>query len=345
MVYAAALPSDCLRLVYHHLPLRSFARCLATCRGWNLHDEASDPLWLAVAHAHAKRQGRHPPDEWLELHPGWSHFRCADAVGDELRLRSATAGARLRPRAMPPPDGLRRRARQADERCRRRSVEKDKRRALEFDNADVAVREWRAVAPTWEVIQGSGGKSRSDPWVRAAAGGGAGGAREARGAGGARVARGAGRANGAGGAEGPQDGNGSSSSCGKLRRYWEEFPVRSVESIRDQKLRVDFEGGGSGHGGGHTHGRPYITVPGEGTTWVRDVLALLRRARVEWLSDGDGAAKGGTAACRGDRGGHRGGASGASGEEDTTSLRIILPTPAYSSSAACCLTSSRGGCS
>ena len=131
MVYAAALPSDCLRLVYHHLPLRSFARCLATCRGWNLHDEASDPLWLAVAHAHAKRQGRHPPDEWLELHPGWSHFRCADAVGDELRLRSATARARWRPRAMPPPDGLRRRARQADERCRRRSVEKDKRCALE----------------------------------------------------------------------------------------------------------------------------------------------------------------------------------------------------------------------
>ena len=50
MVYAAALPSDCLRLFYHHLPLRSFARCLATCRGWNLNDEVSDPLWLAVAH-------------------------------------------------------------------------------------------------------------------------------------------------------------------------------------------------------------------------------------------------------------------------------------------------------
>ena len=221
------LDSDCLRLVYHHLPLRSFARCLATCRGWNLHDEASDPLWLAVAHAHAKRQGRHPPDEWLQLHPGWSHFRCADAVGDELRLRSATAGARLRPRAMPPPDGLRRRARQADERCRRRSVEKDKRRALE----------WRAVAPTWEVIQGSGGKSRSDPWVRAAAGGGAGGAREARGAGGgrgaggARVARGAGRANGAGGAEGPQD--------GKALR------TATREEVRQQAADEEYAGVGS----------------------------------------------------------------------------------------------------
>ena len=320
-----SLPSDCLRLVYHHLPLRYFARCLATCRGWNLHDEASDPLWLAVAHAHATRQGRHP-DEWLQLHPGWSHFRCADAAGDELRLRSATAGARLRPRAVPPPDGLRRRARQADERCRRRSVEKDKRRALEFDNADVAVREWRVVSPTWEAIQGSGGRSRSDPWVRAAADGGAeggGGAREARGLGGAGRARGGSGGNGgnggsgAGEVEGPQDGNGPSSSGRKLRRYWEEFPFRSVESTRDQKLRVDFEGASSGHGGGHTHGRPYITVPGEGTTWVRDVLALLRRARVEWLSDSDGAAEGGGAASIGDRGGRRGGASGASGEEDS----------------------------